>query len=247
MAANDIFSEYMSRVGSYGQDGAGADTKAGWQEYMGSPQYQQGLASFYQWRRENPHLSDNQNPYYDTISQHGSAVRKFFAENNISSEQTKEIKNSYSPVYGFITGSSQAAGDLLRSGYEDAFRARAAGYAGSQGAQEDQLGVEMAGQGLSGDVARRMIGQQRAQGLQGLAAARGELSTGLNTGLSELAKGTGTELATAAANQAAIEANYLAATKGAKAAQRGAETAAIAQAFGAVAGGYLGKPNYGSQ
>lgn len=156
---------------------------------------------------------------------------------------TSFIGQGMKPAYGFVTGGSGAAAGLLRQGYEDAFRARAAGYAGEQGELERAAGAAASSQGLNPEVARRMLSEQKARGLQGLAGARGELSLGLNTDLASLAKGTGTELAGLKLAELTNVADYSAASKGAKA----AKSAGVIGGIGSAIGGLAGAAVFGSE
>jgi hypothetical protein len=236
---SSLFDTYMSGISGAGQQ-IGPNTKTAGATWLGSPEYQQGLANFYAWRRANPHLSDAQNPYYDAISEGGSARAQYMARINATPQETKWIEQAFRPTYGYVTGGSQAAGGLLRQGYEDAFRARTAGFAGQQAEQQRAYGAQVAGQGLSQDVAQRMIAENRIGGLQNLAASRAQYAGELNTGLAQLAKGTGTELAGLSSQEAALMANYQAALKGAQATNRASSSGSVAQGIGTAIGAAVG-------
>ena len=230
-----LFDTYMSSVSQAGQQ-IGPNTKTAAQTWLGSPEYQQGLSNFYAWRKANPGVADQLNPYYDSISEGGSARAAYMARVGATPQETKFIESGFRPAYQFITGGSQAAGGLLRQGYEDAYRARAAGFAGQQAEEGRTLGAQVSSQGLSPDAAMRLMAENRYSRLGQLAASRSQYATDLNTGLAELSKGTGTELAGLSSQEAAVMANYQAALKGAKAAKQGATDAGIASITGATLG-----------
>lgn len=226
MAAS-LFDTYMSGLAN-GPSGAITHDNA-WAAYTGSPQYQQYQQLYHQWRQQNPGHPDSANPYADYLHRGGQAFSKYLLEQGAVPGQTAFIARGFQPAYGFVKGGSAAAGGLMRQGYEDAFRARAAGFAGQQAEQQRLYGAQIAGQGLSPDVAMRLAAENRVNGVQQLAGARADYSSGLNTGLAELAKGTGTELAGLSAQEAAALANYNAALKGAKSAQNAAGAAGLIQ------------------
>lgn len=242
MASSDIFTEYMANVASAGTAAPSLDEA--WATWSAGP----GAASYAkQWALDNTGAN---NPYAETgfgstqLSYSKLALKKKMMEspeflayyNSLGGTKypkgAEEIGRGFEPAFGYVTGSSKAAGDLLRRGYEDAFRARASGFAGEQAELERGLGSQVAGQGLSADIAQRMLAEQRAKGLGALAGARSDYGAQLYSGLSELTKGTGTELAGLSSNQAAVMANYLATLKGAKAAASGAKTGAFLGAAG---------------
>ncbi len=143
-------------------------------------------------------------------------------------------------IYDYITKGTGLAQQNLMQAYRSAYAARAAGVAGSYGLQMDQLASEMAGQGLSGDLVRRMSAQQRGSSLQQLGQAKGEAAAGYYDQMAGLMKGTGTELA--AAKQAEIE-QLLApiiSKYSADAQVQAGKAAGRGSMFGAIAGGLLG-------
>jgi hypothetical protein len=139
-------------------------------------------------------------------------------------------------VYGYITQGSQQAQGSLMDAYRSAYAQRAAGIAGSYGLQMDQLASDMAGQGLSADIVRRMRAGQQGATLQQLGEAQGQAANEYYTSLAQLQKGTGTELA--AAKQAEIE--QLLAPHIAKISGDAAIKAGKAQGKGSLLGGLIG-------
>ena len=143
-------------------------------------------------------------------------------------------------IYDYITKGTGLAQQNLMQAYRSAYAARAAGIAGSYGLQMDQLSSEMAGQGLSGDLVRRMSAQQRGASMQQLGQAKGDAAAGYYDQMAGLMKGTGTELA--AAKQAEIE-QLLApiiSKYSADAQVEAGKAAGRGSMFGAIAGGLLG-------
>ena len=139
-------------------------------------------------------------------------------------------------VYGYITQGSQQAQGSLMDAYRSAYAQRAAGIAGSYGLQMDQLASDMAGQGLSADIVRRMRAGQQGATLQQLGEAQGQAANEYYTSLAQLQKGTGTELA--AAKQAEIE--QLLAPHIAKISGDASIKAGKAEGRGALLGGLVG-------
>jgi len=138
-------------------------------------------------------------------------------------------------IYDYITKGTGLAQQNLMQAYRQAYAARAAGVAGSYGLQMDQLASDMAGQGLSSDLVRRMSAQQRGASLQQLGQAKGEAAAGYYDQMAGLMKGTGTELA--AAKQAEIE--QLMAPIIAKYTADANVKASRAQGFGSALGGLM--------
>jgi hypothetical protein len=124
------------------------------------------------------------------------------------------ITSGFAQSQRYITQGSGQAKDLLRQAYENAFAARVAGAAGAIGGSQRAYGAQVAGQGLSPDVAQRMLAERRAGYMQDLEGARGELSSNLGQNLAELQKGTGTELAGLNRDMTAALANYRASVYG---------------------------------
>jgi len=137
---------------------------------------------------------------------------------------------------GYVTGATGQAQQSLMEGFRQAYAQRAAGIAGSYGLQADQLGSEMLGQGLSADIARRMMAGQRGASLQQLGEAQGAGAADYYNMLARLQKGTGVELA--AISQAETE-QYLA-PHIAKMSGDAMKAAAKSQAKGSIFGGLLG-------
>jgi len=143
-------------------------------------------------------------------------------------------------IYDYITKGTGLAQQNLMQAYRQAYAARAAGIAGSYGLQMDQLASDMAGQGLSGDLVRRMSAQQRGASLQQLGQAKGEAAAGYYDQMAGLMKGTGTELA--AAKQAEIEQLMapIIAKYSADAQVQAGKAAGRGSLFGSIAGGIIG-------
>ena len=145
------------------------------------------------------------------------------------------IKGLLAPAYGDVRQGTADASSQLRQAYEGQFRARLGGLTSGFGEQASRLGAQTASQGLSPDVIQRMLIAPGAQ-LQGEAGTiAGETQYGLHSDLARFLKGTGTELAGLHTNEAAIMANYMAALKGAKA----AENAGLLSGLGGLLGGIL--------
>jgi len=137
---------------------------------------------------------------------------------------------------GYVTEATGQAQQSLMEGFRQAYAQRTAGIAGAYGLQADQLGSEMLGQGLSADIARRMMAGQRGASLQQLGEAQGASAADYYNMLARLQKGTGTELA--AISQAETE-QYLA-PHIAKMSGDAMKAAAKSQASGSILGGLLG-------
>ena len=135
----------------------------------------------------------------------------------------------------YVTEATGQAQQSLMEGFRRAYAQRAAGIAGAYGLQADQLGSEMLGQGLSADIARRMMAGQRGASLQQLGEAQGGLASEMFDNLARLQKGTGGELA--AISQAETE-QYLA-PHIAKMSADAAKSAGRSQGIGAAIGGLL--------
>lgn len=148
---------------------------------------------------------------------------------------TDWIAKGFEPAFADITKGSGAAGALLRQAYEGDFKARAAGYVGAQADATRSMASKFASEGLSPDVAARMIAENRAGGLQTLAAARGQDAYGLASDQAKLAKGTGTELAGLERDKLSQMVNYLVGQKAASA----TESAGATSAIGSIIGGLL--------
>lgn len=147
---------------------------------------------------------------------------------------------------GYVTTGTGEARQSLMEGFRRAYAQRAAGVAGAYGQQADQLGSELLGQGLSADIARRMMAGQRGAALQQLGEAQGAGAADYYSALAQLQKGTAGELA--AISQAETE-QYLApqiarlsgeyAMKAGKAQGRGSLLGGLLGGIGSVVGGAL--------
>lgn len=231
-SSTDIFSEYMSNVDNFRTS---PTAEQAWISWQGTPEYKQALQEYVpDYGSEGGGIGGSgAHAKAMSVAKNSPAFKAYMQKLGVKDK----IGQGFEPAYGYVKGGSQAAAALLRSGYEDAFRARAAGFTGAMSQEQEQFGAEAASQGLSPDMARRMIAQRRSGGLQALSGSRADYSSQLGTGLSELAKGTGTELAGLAANEAAIRANYEAAIKGAQLAAKGAKQSGIASAIGMIGQG----------
>lgn len=101
----------------------------------------------------------------------------------------------YEDLYGSVLSGSREAGAQLRQGLERAFESRRAGIAGGYQRYEQGLLNELNTTGLNDTMARRMLAEMEQVPLSQIASARAQSESELGMGLSELAKGTGTELA----------------------------------------------------
>lgn len=103
-------------------------------------------------------------------------------------------RGSFSKAAGYLLqGSQMAAGSALQ-GFESMYRARAQGEAAAFGEQQDRLGGEVASQGYSPDLVRRMLLGGQAQSQARIGQARGEADQGYQQFLAELQRNTGVEL-----------------------------------------------------
>jgi hypothetical protein len=228
-SSSDIFAEYMANPSS-GYNAAPTEDQAWAQFQAQNPGGQVWVPG-----DEGGGLGPGAGGHWQTqaFGRDSQAFKTFKAKLGVKDA----IGQGFDPAYGYVRGGSGAAAGLLRQGYEDAFRARAAGYTGAVGQQENDLGVQATTQGLAPDVAARMLSQYKSGGLQTLAGYRADYGSQLGTGLSELSKGTGTELAGLSANEAAVRANYMAAIKGAQMTSHAASTAGALGALGSLGGG----------
>lgn len=93
-----------------------------------------------------------------------------------------------------LQGSERAAASGVR-GFEAGYRARAQGVAAGFNEQQNRVGGEVASQGYSPDLVRRMLFGQEAQTQAQIGTARAEADQGQHQFLAELQKNTGVELA----------------------------------------------------
>lgn len=166
----------------------------------------------------------------------GYAMLKKLAANQGIDKLSKFAQKQAGLQRGYVTEATGQAQQSLMEGFRQAYAQRAAGIAGAYGLQADQLGSEMLGQGLSADIARRMMAGQRGASLQQLGEAQGAGAADYYNMLARLQKGTGGELA--AISQAETE-QYLA-PHIAKMSGDAMKAAAKAQARGSIFGGLLG-------
>ena len=164
------------------------------------------------------------------------AMLKKLAANQGIDKLSKFAQKQAGLQRGYVTEATGQAQQSLMEGFRQAYAQRAAGIAGAYGLQADQLGSEMLGQGLSADIARRMMAGQRGASLQQLGEAQGAGAADYYNMLARLQKGTGGELA--AISQAETE-QYLA-PHIAKMSGDAMKAAAKAQARGSIMGGLLG-------
>lgn len=105
-----------------------------------------------------------------------------------------QIANARTSMRDEALRGTQSASDLLRSGYESQFRARAQGAVGGFGEMSSRLGAQGAQQGLSPDVLQRLLYAPGMDLQSQLGAMKGEGESELDMQLAELMKGTSSEL-----------------------------------------------------
>lgn len=111
----------------------------------------------------------------------------------------------------YLLKGSAGAEQSAMQGFESMYRARAQGEAAAFGEQQDRLGGEVASQGYSPELVRRMLTGGQAASQARIGEARGESDQGFNMFLTELRKNTGVELANLTMEQMKmIQQGYLA-------------------------------------
>jgi hypothetical protein len=98
------------------------------------------------------------------------------------SPQSQEYAKAAATLLG---GAERMDAEMLQA-YRDMYRARLGGAAAGQRAMMDSYGAEAAGQGLSGDVVRRLLAQGGATQAQQLGALSGELDAEYGAGRAAL-------------------------------------------------------------
>jgi len=104
-------------------------------------------------------------------------------------------KGAFPQAAGYLLqGAQQGQQNLIKS-YEAAYRGQAQGFAAGQRETNDRMGGEVAAQGYSPDLVRRMLvgGQQDTQAKIG--SAYGQNQAGLHQELATLLQGVGVDLA----------------------------------------------------
>lgn len=232
------FEDFMASVSTSGQPNVPSIDTA-YSQWLGTPQYKAA-----QYQSQQASMGESQSPWsakINDLSIHGQAFSKYYAGlGNKYPAGTEWLQNLYQPAFNQVAQGTFSAGALARQAYEDLFRARAAGYQGQMNTLQSSYGAQVAGQGLSQDVAQRMLAERSGQLRADLAGAQGEASAQLSQNLGELAKGTASEFAGLTTNQANLIANYLAAQMGANAVKSAAPSTG-ATLLGSTIGGALGK------
>jgi hypothetical protein len=121
----------------------------------------------------------------------------------------KQLGQGYQQAAGFILGGSQGAQEQLRQQYESMLRARTGGAALAYGNAMQQGGGSLAGQGVSPQLARLLLGGQRSSLLGQMSQGIGQDESAYHSALAELMKGTGTELAGLKQNEVGSALDYL--------------------------------------
>lgn len=162
----------------------------------------------------------------------------FLGALGINSPSESTITGGFNRSQRYITQGTARATDSLRQAYEQAFAARVAGTAGAINSARNGYSAQIGGQGLSPDVAQRMLAERRASYMQDLEQARGDYSASLQQSQAELQKNTGTELAGLNRDMTAALANMQSAKYGA---DMGLLGGLIGAAGKVAAAGYGGK------
>ncbi len=153
-------------------------------------------------------------------------------------------KGSFSKSAGYLLKGSQDAAQSAVRGFESMYRARAQGEAAGFGEQQDRLGGEVAAQGYSPDLVKRMLlgGQGASQARIG--QARGEADQGFQMFMAELQRNTGLELSQLSDEERNFIQQAYIAKQARKAGQQAAQIGFAGSALGAVGtafGGGFGK------
>lgn len=148
------------------------------------------------------------------------------------------LKGSFPRTAGYLLQGAQGAqGETIKS-FEEQYRHKAQGIAAGQNEYANRLGGETASQGLSPDIARRMIAGSNASSQAAIGSAFGDAQAGLHAELAQLLQGTGVELANLNRDQYnSIMQAYLAKKSRGKGSGLGT---AIGTAVGGGAGAFLG-------
>jgi len=141
-------------------------------------------------------------------------------------------KGAFPQAAGYLLqGAQQGQQNLIKS-YEAAYRGQAQGFAAGQREMNDRMGGEVASQGYSPDLVRRMLygGQQDTQAKIG--AAYGQNQAGLHQELATLLQGVGVDLAHLKEDQL----NFIMQAYLAKKARKASEGAGLLNFAGGLAG-----------
>lgn len=138
-----------------------------------------------------------------------------------------------------LTGSAGAQQSLIDA-YRSQYQQRAEGIASAQGENADRLGAQSASQGISPDLVQRMLLGSNAQTQRDIGAARGDSDLNLGMSISELMKGTGTELAGLKLNEIQTLLQAYLASKARSAANKSAGIQALGSAAGLAGQAALG-------
>lgn len=153
-------------------------------------------------------------------------------------------KGSHTQAASYLLQGAQGAEQNLIKSYEMAYRGQAQGMAAAQREMDDRMGGEVASQGYSPDMVRRMIAPGKAQTQAQIGAAYGQSQAGLYQELAELTKGLGVELADLKGEQLQFIMQAYLAKKARKAAQDSAWMGLAGGVAGAIGQGASGT-NFG--
>jgi len=146
----------------------------------------------------------------------------------------------WSQAAGKILKGAEGADAALLEAYRDLYRSRLGGAAAGQRRYVDSMGAEAAGQGMSGDVVRRMVAGRAAQQAQMLSGYGGEMEGQYGMQRAGLLQNTGNALAGLQLDQMKWEQNYQTAKSANKRAGQMGMLGAVAGIAGAALGGPLG-------
>jgi hypothetical protein len=135
-----------------------------------------------------------------------------------------------------ILGGSQRAQKSLQSQYAEQYRHAAEGVAAGQSEYRNRMGGEVAAQGYSPDLVRRMLLGSDRQSQAQIGALHGEAQAGYFRDLAQLQKGTATEMAGLQTDELQMVVEAYNAKKGIGAAADAGKTGAIGSGIGAAAG-----------
>lgn len=159
--------------------------------------------------------------------------KKYWTTGNTASQQ-------YQKAAGQILQGAESADAAMLQAYRDMYRARLGGAAAGQRMLTDQYASESAGQGLSGDIVRRMLAQNQAGQAQQLSASSGELDAQYGLARAPLLQQTGNALAGLLVDETKFGKNYAAGRRASNSAMWSAGIGGIASIAGAGLGGALG-------
>lgn len=161
--------------------------------------------------------------------------KKYYGTANSASVQ-------YQKAAGQILQGAEGAEAAMLKAYRDLYRSRLGASAAGQRMLQDGYASEAAGQGLSGDVVRRLLAQSQAQNAQGLAGLSGELDADYGMNRASLLQTTGNSLANLLIDETKFGKSYAAGRRSAS----NAMTASVIGAGAGIAGAGLGGLAFGS-